>query len=221
MTNREKVLSYEPFVRFLAALLGPNCEVVLHCLDDYDHSILAIENGHISGRSVGDGLKDYALDTIFEEKHLKNDFLVNYSGEPINGRMMRYSDFYIKDEKGKLIGFIAVNADVSLYSELKKMVDSQLSIMGAGSTIVPPSSPMMSASDAVDQLLDVAIESANCKDPTHLTPTERVTILSTLNSYNLFEHKGSIALVAEKLNISEPTVYRILRNIKSARFRNK
>ena len=42
----------------LSAQFGPNCEVVIHDLqsNDPDSSIVAIENGHVSGRKVGDGL---------------------------------------------------------------------------------------------------------------------------------------------------------------------
>ena len=38
----------------LAAQFGPNCEVVIHDLqsNDPDSSIVAIENGHVSGRKV-------------------------------------------------------------------------------------------------------------------------------------------------------------------------
>ena len=37
--------------RGIAAQFGPNCEVVVHDLSQHpDHTIVAIENGHVSGR---------------------------------------------------------------------------------------------------------------------------------------------------------------------------
>ena len=41
----------------LARQFGPNCEVVVHDLasNDPERSIVAIENGHVTGRKVGDG----------------------------------------------------------------------------------------------------------------------------------------------------------------------
>ena len=41
----------------LAAQFGPNCEVVIHDLaaQNAEHPIVHIENGHVSGRKVGDG----------------------------------------------------------------------------------------------------------------------------------------------------------------------
>ena len=41
----------------IARQFGPNCEVVVHDLgtEELENSIVAIENGHISGRRIGDG----------------------------------------------------------------------------------------------------------------------------------------------------------------------
>ena len=48
--NRKTIEAYIPMVKFIAAVCGPRCEVALHDLDDINHSIVAIENGHITGR---------------------------------------------------------------------------------------------------------------------------------------------------------------------------
>ena len=47
----------------LARQFGPNCEVVVHDLDSNDpnSSIVAIENGHVTGRKVGDGPSHVAV----------------------------------------------------------------------------------------------------------------------------------------------------------------
>lgn len=43
-----------PVVRCIAAQFGNQCEVVLHDLSQgYESTIVAIENGHITGRKVG------------------------------------------------------------------------------------------------------------------------------------------------------------------------
>ena len=51
----------------LALQFGPNCEVVVHDLEteDVDHSIVVIENGHVSGRKLGDGPSHI----VFESMH--------------------------------------------------------------------------------------------------------------------------------------------------------
>jgi len=47
----------EQIAKAIAAQFGSNCEVVLHELSGKSaySSIVAIENGHVTGRKVGDG----------------------------------------------------------------------------------------------------------------------------------------------------------------------
>ena len=53
--------TYIPLVDFIAGIVGPNCEVVLHDLSNVDESIVAIRNNHISGRKVGGPLTNLGL----------------------------------------------------------------------------------------------------------------------------------------------------------------
>ena len=48
----------------IASQFGPNCEVVVHDLatNDPERSIVAIENGHVTGRKVGDGPSHVVLE---------------------------------------------------------------------------------------------------------------------------------------------------------------
>ena len=50
----------------IASQFGPNCEVVVHDLatNDPERSIVAIENGHVTGRKVGDGPSHVVLEAL-------------------------------------------------------------------------------------------------------------------------------------------------------------
>lgn len=48
--------SYFNIMDFLSQAYGSNCEIVLHSIEDNKTSIIAIRNGEISGRKVGDEL---------------------------------------------------------------------------------------------------------------------------------------------------------------------
>lgn len=50
---REEFAPYIKLVDFLDAIMGPRSEIALHDLSDFSRSIIALSNGHISGRSVG------------------------------------------------------------------------------------------------------------------------------------------------------------------------
>ena len=51
--------------RDLASQFGPECEIVIHDLktNDPEHSIVHIENGHVTGRGIGDGNSIHRFNT--------------------------------------------------------------------------------------------------------------------------------------------------------------
>ena len=50
----------------IAAQFGSNCEVVVHEISECStsNSIIAIENGHVSGRKLGDGPSQVVLEQL-------------------------------------------------------------------------------------------------------------------------------------------------------------
>ena len=102
-------------VKALAIQFGSTCEVVLHDLtgDDLDHTIIAIENGHISGRSIGDGPSKIALEAIHDAEETHSDKL-SYLTKTRDGKILKSSTIFLRDENGKAIGVLAINNDITL-----------------------------------------------------------------------------------------------------------
>ncbi|HOR12926.1 MAG TPA: PAS domain-containing protein, partial [Clostridia bacterium] len=48
----------------LAKQFGDNCEVVVHDLTKPENTIVAIENGHVSNRKLGDGPSHIVLEAM-------------------------------------------------------------------------------------------------------------------------------------------------------------
>ena len=61
---------YTRLAHGLAVQFGSNCEVVVHDLQgkDIEHSIIAIENGHVTGRRIGDGPSQIVLESLHNSK---------------------------------------------------------------------------------------------------------------------------------------------------------
>ena len=55
------IISLIPIVKTIAQTFGRNCEIVLYDLSGLQHSIIAIENGHVAGRKIGDPITDFSL----------------------------------------------------------------------------------------------------------------------------------------------------------------
>ena len=98
----------------LARQFGPNCEVVVLDLDsnDPDSSIVAIENGQVTGRKVGDGPSHVVLEARKATPPPAEDHLAYLTRTP-GGKVLKSSTLYIRDGEGKVEAVFSINFDVS------------------------------------------------------------------------------------------------------------
>ncbi|MDR0376229.1 MAG: PAS domain-containing protein [Spirochaetaceae bacterium] len=104
-------------VDFLGKASGGAWEIVLQDLRPEKMCIVAIANGHISGRSIGSPPTDLTLRLIAQGVWKTRDYICNYEGTTRDNRPLQSSTFFIKDE-GKLLGMLSVNKDVSQYTRI-------------------------------------------------------------------------------------------------------
>lgn len=105
----------------IARQFGEQCEVVLHDWEQgYDHSIVAIENGHVTDRKVGDPGSNLGLTVMRGTQDDGNNF--NYVTKTKTGKTIRSSTVYLKNDEGKAVGAICINYDVSKMMEMQKFV---------------------------------------------------------------------------------------------------
>ena len=105
---------YIKLTEFLGKALGPDYEVALHDLTRKDRSIIAIANNYISGREVGAPLTNMSLGILRDKSYERMDYHLHYYSINVNGKDLRSSTFFIKDN-GKLIGLLCINFDDSRY----------------------------------------------------------------------------------------------------------
>lgn len=98
----------------LAVQFGSSCEVVIHDLTkkDLDKSIVYIENGHVSDRHTGDGPSGIVLETLSSDPSRIKDKLA-YLTRTDDGRILKSSTLYIRDEKGRIIYIFSMNYDIT------------------------------------------------------------------------------------------------------------
>ena len=108
---------YTRLAHGLAVQFGSNCEVVVHDLQgkDIEHSIIAIENGHVTGRRIGDGPSQIVLESLHNSKqNLKQEDKLAYLTKTKNGKILKSSTIFIRDDSDKIIGIFGINYDISL-----------------------------------------------------------------------------------------------------------
>ena len=85
----------------IAAQFGSNCEVVIHEVSSsrMDHSIVYIVNGHVSGRKIGDGASQVALEQMLDHSAQPKDHL-SYLTKTPDGKILKSSSIYIRNSRG-------------------------------------------------------------------------------------------------------------------------
>ena len=101
--------------RGIAVQFGPNCEVVVHDLTGGENapSIVCIENGHVTGRKVGDGPSHVALEALRGDRGHMEDHL-SYLTRTRDGKILKSSTIYIRDESGEAVGIFSINYDITM-----------------------------------------------------------------------------------------------------------
>lgn len=223
MTNQEIVKKYIPMVDFISAILGDNCEVVLHDLTTPETSIIAIRNGHLSGRKLGGPLTDLVLKVIQNKSYKDKDFVSNYKATG-KTRKFRSASYFIKNDAGEIVGVLCVNIDVEPYLKVKDLME-KLSLVSLGfseNAIEQPEkdndvSVEEQLHGSVEDLLNTMIQEVITEKsipPQRMSIEEKIEVVKCLNNKGTFHLKGAVSEVARALEVSEPTVYRYLNKLR-------
>lgn len=220
-----KLEQYIPVVQFLGQALGKNYEIVLHDLTNPDNSIIAIANGELSGRVVGGPATDFALKVLKRGNEENRKFLVNYRAKNLNGNLFRSSSYFIRNDKGKLIGVMCINLNITPFIVARDLLTHDVICdeilptddQGATDKGANPMNVFENFQGSIEDVINAMIDGALSKytiSSDRLSASERISVVEDLNEGGLFLLKGGLASLAERLNVSEPTVYRYLSKVK-------
>lgn len=212
---------YVVLVEFLGKALGNDYEIVLHDLTEDDCTIVAISNGHISGRSIGAPLTNVALRFLADKEYAEHDYKLGYRGMSQAKTQLCSSTMFLKDPTGELIGLLCINFDPTRCLQAANTILSicnlpQFSLPpeNAEDTVVGTENFVGSMPDAVRSAIEEV--TGNAAIPaSRLTMDEKIRIVDALNQGGLFFLKGAVCEVASQLGSSEATIYRYLSKLKN------
>jgi len=207
-----KLKSYVHLVNFMADFLGPSYEVVLHDVRNINNSIIAIKNGHISGRKVGGPLADLSFKHIKENRNSDKKYLLLY-GKTKDGRQLKTSTYFIRDERGNIIGLLGINTDISDFVNLKKRMES---FIDYGVANITEDREEERFESSIEEIMDSIINEViteSIVSVEQMDHIKKIEITRKLNLKGVFLIKGSVGNVAEKLKTSEATMYRYIKQV--------
>lgn len=208
---------YRPVMRALAAAAGPTTEVVLHNLDgadvDLGHTIVAIENGHVTGRSVGGPSTSLGLDVMKDRRGDHDAY--GYTGYTSDGRELRCSSVYFHNAAGDIIASLCVNVDLSPLQQARNVLAALLPPEGGR-----PDAPREHfGSDLVavmDSMISDAIREIG-RPVDGMSRDDKISVLERLDRRGATQMRKSVEAIAKRLGISRVTAYNYLEEARARR----
>ena len=196
----------------LAAQFGPSCEVVIHDLmtNDPDSSIVAIENGHVSGRKAGDGPSHVVLEAL-NSGSAPEDRL-SYLAKTKDGKTLKSTTIYIRDEDGKPIGIFSINYDITLMLAMEEAL-RQFTATAPEQPEDAPEPIAQNVSDLLDELIEQSVRRVG-KPVALMTKDDKVKAIRFLNDTGAFLITKSGGKVCKYFGISKYTLYSYLEEAK-------
>ena len=188
----------------IAQQFGPNCEVVVHDLisNDAESSIVAIENGHVTGRKVGDGPSHVVLEALNSDRTKLKDH-VAYLTRTTDGKILKSSTFYIRDDSGEAVGIFGINYDITL---MLAMENNLKQFTGTEQETREPEPIARNVSDLLDELIEQSVRVVG-KPVALMNKEDKVKAIQFLNNTGAFLITKSGDKVCKFFGISKYTLY--------------
>ena len=190
----------------IAAQFGPNCEVVVHDLSQHpDHTIVAIENGHVSGRKVGDGASNVVLERMEHQDREAQDHLSYLTRTP-DGKVLKSSTIYIRNSRGKVTAILAINFDISALMMAAGAVRDFISVQEPQQA---DPEKIVNINNVLEELIQQSVALVG-KPATLMNKEDKIKAIRFLNENGAFLVTRSGEKVAKYFGISKYTLYSYL-----------
>ncbi|GLC80966.1 helix-turn-helix transcriptional regulator [Lacrimispora brassicae] len=185
--------------------LGKGSEIVLHDLrNGYEHTIVDVRNGEITGRKIGGTGSNLGLE-VMKGTTGKGD-KYNYITKLQDGRYLRSSSLYIRDKEGEIVGCLCINTDITETLKFEQVLKE----MNRCDLNNPEEEIFVSD---VNQLLESIIKKTQenmGKELEQMTREDKINFVRCLNEKGAFLITKSGERVQEYLGISKYTLYSYL-----------
>ena len=191
----------------LALQFGTNCEVVIHDLtgDDPENTIACIENGHVSKRDAKAGPSRIVLDAMREGRRDLPDHY-NYLTKTNDGRILRSSSVYIKDESGKATGIFCINYDLTDLMMAQSVINNFVQRGGPGKE---PERIPTNVNELLDDLLEKSVQLVG-KPVAMMNKDDKVRAIRFLSAEGALLITKSGDKIAKYFGISKYSLYAYL-----------
>ena len=212
--------SYKTIVYGLADYLGPESEVVLHSLENYENSAIIIA-GENTKRKVGAPITDLALNMLSKISVSEETNFLTYFTKSKSQTKMKSSTIAIYGENKRIIGLLCINYNLECKLDdfiknfsYPEKADEDVNLINFNSS--EKSSMVENFTNSIDELIEEKVEKIKIKIDNNeeiSNNNKNKEIIKILYEEGIFNIKDGVIRVAKKMNISKNTVYLHIRQL--------
>ncbi|KSV57711.1 helix-turn-helix transcriptional regulator [Acetivibrio ethanolgignens] len=190
----------------LAGQFGSDCEIVIHDLsaENLEHSVVHIENGHVSHRKAGDGPSRVVLEAMKKDPDTLQDH-IGYLTKTSDGRILKSSTIYFRNSEGALRYLLAINFDITNLLILENSLKSITSCEQTEETS-EPAKIVQNVNDLLDDLIEQSVALVG-RPVALMTKEDKIAAIKFLNDAGAFLITKSGDKISKYFGISKYTLY--------------
>ena len=195
--------TWEQLAKGITGHFGESCEVVIHDFtQDMDHTIVYIENGHVTGRKVGDGSSKIVLESLNKPPDELKD-RINYRTQTEDGKILKSTTLYIRNEQGDVVGLFSINLDITSFMKADRTLKELIGIEDDTEEVDCIHNGVMST---LNDLIGLSVKLVN-KPVGEMTRDDKIKAIKFLQDSGAFLIKKSGDKVSKFFGVSKFTLY--------------
>jgi Uncharacterized protein conserved in bacteria len=204
-------------IQALGSVAARNMEILLHDLDHPERSVVAIVNGHLSGRVVGSPIlaapeQDQGFKALMQasaERHGCDPVVLPDYPTTLKGRTLRSATAIFRDSSGHPFASLCINTDVTGLDTALSFLQ-QLQPVGASPASTTPQEPA-----DMELLMSEIIQNSLLRSGQgRMNKQAKVEAVRVMQERGLFIVKGGVEKAANALGVTRYTVYNYLEQLR-------
>lgn len=204
-----KLEAIEQVIPGLAKMLGSRYEVILHDLSHTESSIVVLA-GDVTHRKLGGPATNYLLHLLQEGDGVADS--VNYQNQMPDGRVLRSSTMFIRDDEGRILGSLCINKDLSDYVMAMNVLKEEVDCVN-DKREAPRERFTADIGEVMESVVDAEVQKT-AKPVAYMQKEDKLAVVETLEKKGIFAIRNAVEHVAERLGVTSFTIYNYLKEIR-------
>lgn len=204
-------------IQAMGSVAPRNLEILLHDLDHPEHSVVAIVNGHLSGRSVGSPIlaapeQDQGFKALMQASADQQGcapVVVPDYPTTLRGRTLRSATAIFRDSTGHPFASLCVNTDVTGLDAAMSFLQQFQPLATAPTTNNEPADMELLMSEIIQTSLQRSGQG-------RMNKQAKVEAVRVMQERGLFIVKGGVEKAASALGVTRYTIYNYLDQLRGA-----